>query len=100
MAALSLRARLLVGAVLWTIGLFTVACIITTTWLFRFSWSPHIFHAIFERSRHAFLVAVLCMIGGFWQMKRALAYFRDLRAGLAAVRDGRGSRIDGMYPSE
>ncbi len=46
------------------------------------------------------LIAGASVVGGLFLVRRALAPFESLRAGLSSVRDGRGTRIEGGYPAE
>lgn len=100
MADFSLRARLLLGAVLWTGGLFAVTGIVTTWLMFRYPDSPRILHSLFVHGAGASAVALACMVAGLWQVKRGLAPFERLRSHLASLKDGRTTRVDGSYPAE
>jgi signal transduction histidine kinase len=40
------------------------------------------------------------VVGGLFLVRKALAPFRTLRAGLSSVREGRSQRIEGDYPAE
>jgi signal transduction histidine kinase len=98
---LSLRARVLVGAVLWTVGLLTVACVIGIVVLL----GHPIQHAFAIRTFYfhpgsSLVVAAVCMVLGFWQVRKGLSALDDVRAQLAAVRDGRERQIAGRYPAE
>ena len=46
------------------------------------------------------VIAVAFLVGGLFLVRKAMAPFRSLRAGLSLVRDGRNQRIEGDYPSE
>jgi signal transduction histidine kinase len=46
------------------------------------------------------LGAILCMIVGLSQIRRAISPVHQLREKLAAVRDGRTNRLEGNYPGE
>jgi signal transduction histidine kinase len=46
------------------------------------------------------LLVVASLVGGLFLVRKAVAPFQSLRAGLSLVREGRGQRIDGDYPSE
>jgi signal transduction histidine kinase len=46
------------------------------------------------------ILAVAFLAGGVYLVRKALAPFRSLRAGLSSVREGRSQRIEGDYPSE
>jgi signal transduction histidine kinase len=97
---LSLRARVLLGAVLWTGGLFVATGMLFTLLILRYPRSPQIFHGFFMHAGLSAAVAVACMMFGLWHVRRGLAPFNRLRARLSSVRDGRDRRIAGGYPSE
>jgi signal transduction histidine kinase len=98
---LSLRARILLGAILWTAGLFAVAGVLTTQFMFYYHpGSPRVVHDIFAHTRTVTFVATLCMIVGLSQVRSALAAIKQLRTRLAAVHEGRDRTVDGIYPSE
>jgi signal transduction histidine kinase len=103
---LSLRARVMLGAVLWTVGLvlFSFGFI---SWVFRyhpdmpflgrrgsihFVWASH--------AGLVFLIAAAAMVIGAVQVRRGLAGITQLRTRLAGVRDGRESRLAGRYVPE
>jgi signal transduction histidine kinase len=96
---LSLKARILLGAVLWTIGLFTIAAIVLHFAL------PHpsahgIFRWAFRYVAATALAAALCMLFGFLQVRRGLSSINQLRDRLAAVHKGVTARVGGSYPVE
>lgn len=100
-AALSLRARVFLGAVLWSLGLFLFSGMALTHYMLFVPEAPGIFHGFFIR--HMILVAIatiVSMVVGLAQVRRGLASFNELRANLAGVRDGRDARLSGEYPSE
>jgi signal transduction histidine kinase len=99
MATLTLRARLLIGACLWTIGLFTIAGVIVTHLMFKYPDAPHAFHYSFK-SPLSWIVAPLCMIVGFLQVRRGLSAVAQVRERLADVHAGRERRLQGDYPGE
>jgi signal transduction histidine kinase len=103
---LSLRARVMLGTVLWTVGLvlFSFGFI---SWVFRhhpdmpflgrrgsihFVWASH--------AGLVFLVAAAAMVIGAVQVRRGLAGITQLRTRLAGVRDGRETRLAGRYVPE
>ena len=103
---LSLRARVLCGAVLWTVGLVLLSFVIIAA---VFRYAPDLpllgrrgsIHFIW--ASHALLIvvtAVISMLGGALQVRRGLAGIAQLRARLGAVHGGRESRLDGEYASE
>lgn len=96
----SLRQALLVGAGLWTVGLFVVAGIVATDMLFRFEGFPRFFHGLFINVPAAGAVAVVCLVGGVMQIRRALAALARLQRGLAHVHAGDRARVEGGFPRE
>ena len=76
---LSLRARFMLGAALWTVGLFALAGLVTTQIMFRHPQAPVILHNVFAATGHVLVVALLCMAAGFWQVRQGLSTFRRLR---------------------
>lgn len=100
MAVLSLRSRFLLGAILWTLGLFAVVGIVTTQIMFRHPDAPRIVHDAFSHATVLSIVALVCMVAGLSQVRRGLSAVDQLRARLSAVHDGRDRRVEGTYPSE
>jgi len=93
----SLRARLVRGAVLWSIGIFAVAGLLTAH---AVSLHPHVglsVHRTLERIDIMVPIAIVSMLAGFWQLRRALAGLTQLRARLAAVHAGTNARVEGEY---
>jgi len=92
----SLRGRVMMGAVLWTLGLFAVITILLTlsTTAMR---SVAIIHSHIEVSA---VIAVACMAAGFALVRRALVPFDRIRRRLSEVRDGTERQLSGAYPSE
>jgi signal transduction histidine kinase len=98
---LSLRSRLLFGAVLWTVGLFAAAVVIMTILLMQDPGYPRLFHnSAHLHSPLLWLFAAACLAGGAWQVRRGLASVAELRTHLGAVREGRRQRLEGAYPKE
>jgi signal transduction histidine kinase len=97
----SLRSRLLLGAGLWSLGLLAIGVLVTGAILLSDPNYPRAFHVSADTHAGALIVfAVLCMIVGFWQVKRGLDPIEQLRRRLSDVRGGRSGRLDGAYPSE
>lgn len=97
----SLRARITLGAVLWTLGLFVLAIIVATAVMLRFRASAFFVHGLADAHGVALLGFVaLCMVAGFAMVRRALAPLGWLRSGLAEVRAGRQRAVTGSYPAE
>ncbi|MBV8810249.1 MAG: sensor histidine kinase, partial [Acidobacteriaceae bacterium] len=88
------RLRLLLGSVLWTLGLLALAHMI--------------FRAIFIRPHFVFRsadpiiigLALLFAISGLMAVRSGLIPFRRLRQRLLDVRDGRLQTVTGSYPNE
>jgi len=99
MKLLSLKARILLGAGLWTIGMFTTAFIFLHFVLP--SLSVHgVFHWTIRYGPARTLVAALCRLCGFLQVRRGLAPMNQLRNRLTAVHKGAAARVGGSYPAE
>jgi signal transduction histidine kinase len=96
----SLRSRLLFGAVLWAAGLFTVTGIVLTQIMFRHPGAPGVVHDAFTHVTLLLVIAFVCMVTGFFQVRRGLSPVNQLRSRLAAVHTGRDRRVEGTYPSE
>ncbi|HUP41386.1 MAG TPA: sensor histidine kinase [Vicinamibacterales bacterium] len=98
----SLRGHLLVGTMLWTIGLVTLASAVLI-----FAIESHhgersfafVVHDVFTRPL-VMALAVVAMIGGFLQVRRGVSPIENLRTRLAGLHEGRDRRIDGAYPIE
>jgi signal transduction histidine kinase len=93
----SLRARLFAGALVWMIAVLVVviALLVKVT-------RNHPELAPRGVANHAAMgvLAGAFVLGGLFLVRRALAPFGALRAGLSAVREGRSRRIEGDYPAE
>jgi signal transduction histidine kinase len=99
MKLLSLKARILLGAIFWTVGLFTIA-----VFILHYMLPPPSAHGVFQwlfRYGPAMaLVAALCMLFGFLLVRRGLAPIDQLRNRLTAVHKGAAPRVSGAYPVE
>jgi len=97
MALRSLRARLFVAVVLWTIGVIAVVTAVVTSVIFHFShWQGIVHNAML------IVIAVGCAVAGAAQfhLRRAMSQFNDLRGDLQDIRTGRARTLEGAYPSE
>jgi signal transduction histidine kinase len=97
----SLRWRIMLGAVLWTLGLLPVGHMLFLVLtggghgLWRFAGVFHVGLSI------TLLGLALVFLGaGFAQVRSGLLPFDQLRTRLSAVRDSQERRIDGSYPAE
>jgi len=96
----SLRANVLIGAVLWTVGLFAVAGVVMTQIIYRHPDAPRIFHGIFLHVTAVSILALLCLIAGLVYVRSGLSAVDRLRVRLAAVHQGRERLVEGKYPAE
>jgi len=96
----SLRWRVLLGAFLWTAGLFTVSGIVLTTLMLRHERAPIVVHGFFRHTTVALVMSILCLAAGLWQVRRGLTPVNRLRSKLAEVHAGRTRSVDGSYPAE
>lgn len=103
---LSLRARVLIGAILWTIGLV----------LFSFGLIAHVFRhypdmpligrrgslhfAVMSHAGLLVAIAAAAMVAGAFYVRRGVAGVTQLRDRLAGVRQGLDTRIEGRYVPE
>ena len=98
---LSLRARVFLGALLWTVGMFLGSGLVLTHYMLFAPEAPGIFHGFFYHYMFwIFLATAASMIVGLRQVKKGLASFDELRARLLGVREGRHRRLEGEYPGE
>jgi len=92
----SLRVYVIVGAVLWTLGLLAVSAVVLT-----FHHDAFQGIAVIHRYPHTLMVgAIAAMSTGLAIVGRGIVPLKELRRQLAAVRGGTGHRIDGRYPTE
>jgi signal transduction histidine kinase len=92
----SLRGRLLLGAVLWTLGLIAFSPLVV-------EYSDKVRHTLLVAHAHgaiAVATAVGCMVVGFSVMRRALLPIDNLRRRLSDVQKGVEARLHGSYPAE
>jgi signal transduction histidine kinase len=86
----------LLGAILWTLGLLAVWSIILTFYSDAFS-SIRVVH------RHAHMMAVLAIVtavAGFAVVRAGLTPFEEMRRRLGEIRKGADRRLQGRYPRE
>jgi signal transduction histidine kinase len=91
----------MLGAVLWTVGLFIGVALLSTALMLRYPRYPLVLHGTALHYAAALTVAVVvCMVVGLLQVRRGLAPLNQLRTRLAAVHAGEARRVDGRYPTE
>lgn len=93
----SLRTRLFVGAVVWMTAVLLVAG--TQLLMIIRNHPEHTIGAVTYFTAMG-VGAVAFIVWGLFLVRKALAPFRPLRAGLSSVREGRSQRIEGDYPTE
>jgi signal transduction histidine kinase len=98
---LSLRTRIWIGAVLWTIGLFIGAVLVSTALMVRYPRYPLYLHGTaMAYGTMLTIVVLLSLVGGLWQVRKGLLPLHHLRTRLSAVHAGRERRVEGRYPTE
>lgn len=97
---LSLRARVVCGAALWTVGILSFVSLGMFAALLHHRWVPDAVHRLLGHNVAISIVGALCMAAGFWQVRQGLVPMLQLRGRLARVRDGVAGRVDGTYPAE
>lgn len=97
----SLRARILSGALLWTIGLFIAAMALATAIMLHHRQYAFLLHGVVDAHQSlALIVVALCLVAGFRYVRSGLVPLSALRRRLADVHAGRERRVGGDYPSE
>ena len=96
----ALRTRVLLGATLWTIGIFAVLGVVMTHIMYHYPGAPRLFHDIFLNRVAVSTFALLCLIVGLFQVRGGLSAIDRLRLQLAAVHQGRERLVAGSYPAE
>lgn len=90
----SLRSRLLIGSILWTLGLLALSHM-----FFLFVVRSHTL--VLRANPHLMLVsAAALMIAGLLYLRTGVSRIEQLRVRLTDVRAGRSGRLEGTYPSE
>jgi signal transduction histidine kinase len=90
----SFRWRILLGTVLWTLGLIPLMHMLFLAVHGQLHFMPVWGIEIF------IIFAALCITAGIWQFRAGLLPFGRLRRQLSGLRDGSGDRIEGTYPTE
>lgn len=111
----SLRSRLLLGSVLWTLGMMPIAHAASVVLIIRFpgiaGMPPDIVISHPTQTGDVVRMALLhygsvlvgalaLMTAGFLLIRSGLSPMNQLRTRLAAVHDGRDRRVEGSYPTE
>ncbi len=96
----SLRGRVVLGAVFWTAGLFTVTSLIIMEMLTQ---RPHTVVFVHRTLGHTTLLSLLALgllAVGLSQVSRGVSPVAQLRHRLSGVHQGRSRRVEGDFPSE
>jgi signal transduction histidine kinase len=97
----SLRGRLLVSSLLWTVGLLFVSAVPLTLLMEQQSRLHIALHLHrFMQNPIVVLTAVFCMIAGLVVARGGLKSVDNLRNRLNGLQAGRERRMDGAYPAE
>jgi signal transduction histidine kinase len=102
---LSLRTRVLVGALFWTIGLVVVSFAGLALVFRYFPSMPFVgrtgaIHTWVFHTGPVLAFALVFLVAGAIQVRRGLSGINQLRTRLGAVHDGREARVDGHYVPE
>jgi signal transduction histidine kinase len=99
--ARSLRTRLILGAVLWTLGLFGLLVVLHNEIMLRNPRLPkRLFASTFSHAPHLTVIAIVCLLIGLWQVRRGVSGVQRLRGAITTLRKGERQRLEGAYPSE
>jgi signal transduction histidine kinase len=91
----------MVGAVLWTVGLLTIASIIGIAALLGHPVQhAFVLRVLILYPGAALVAAAACMFLGFWQVKKGFSALDELRGRLGAVHEGRERQVTGSFPAE
>jgi signal transduction histidine kinase len=91
----SLYGRLVLGTVVWVVGLLAVALVVGMTYM---TFHPR--SALFIHYSFLVIFGVVLVTAGVSVIRRGLSPFVLLRERLEDVRAGRASRVEGEYPTE
>jgi signal transduction histidine kinase len=90
----SFRWRILLGTVLWTLGLIPLMHLLFLVVHGQLRFMPGWAIGVF------LIFSTLCILAGIWQFRAGLLPFGRLRRQLSGLRDGSRDRIEGTYPAE
>lgn len=96
----SLKGRVIIGVLLWTMGLVSLAGVVIT---YLVSVRPrHIvfFHWPFTHLIFVAVLTVVLLLGGLFYFRHGVSPITQLRRRLAAVHAGHSRRVEGEFPSE
>jgi signal transduction histidine kinase len=94
----SLRTSVVLGSILWTLGLLAAWALFLTFYAESLSHSRLV---RIHKSPHALMAtSIATMIAGFWIVRTALAPLRELRQRLGEIERGASAQVGGGYPRE
>ena len=96
----SLRRQILLGAIIWSAGLFVVsggAMVLLVNHHEKYATAVHV---ALSHVPFVVIVSAICLFVGLWYVRRGLDPVAHLRTRLAAVHSGREARLTGTYPAE
>jgi len=96
----SLRGRVWLGAILWTLGLLALGGMILVQAMTLHPQSPETVHRVFLHVRPMSILVVILMIAGLMQISRGVSPVAQLRRRLASIHQGHSRRMEGDFPSE
>jgi signal transduction histidine kinase len=94
----SLRTSVVLGAVLWTLGLLAAWALFLTFYAAALTHSRIV--RIHSFPHTLMIISIATMAAGFWIVRTALVPLRELRGRLGDIERGRRQRVDGDYPRE
>jgi signal transduction histidine kinase len=92
----SLRGNVMIGAILWTMGLLAVWAVVLTL----YGSMRHSIVVVHSYPHALGVIAIGAMIAGFWTVRAGLRPLDEMRRRLAAVQGGSARQVDGDYPAE
>ena len=92
----TLRGMILVGAVLWTVGLLAIWAVMITL----NQTAMHSVVVVHSYPHSLGVIAVGAMIAGFVLVRRGLKPLHEMRRRLAEVQSGAAKQVGGRYPAE
>jgi signal transduction histidine kinase len=99
----SLRRRILIGSILWAIGMIVISSAVFSLLMDHSPRARRAIPAHLHGTLQAPLIvsaALLCLVFGALQVRRGLKRIDDLHVQLTRLRKGQGRRLEGDFPSE
>jgi len=99
MPRLSVKARVIIGAAFWSLGLLVLSSAALVWAIQSHPGAPRHVHRSLA-GPWPIVVGLAALVAGIYPVRRGLAGMDSLRKDLAQLHAGRASRLDGAYPSE